>query len=204
MEANDEPACRPRSFTVMLTGQIESAQNLPPAATVSAALMPWPVPQLSRWLFRPWERLLHSSSPQPPQPLPRNSPAHASGGAAYARFEIVAGEDWDLVDGQDGGTTQLARPGGGGGGAALGDGDDCNSSGDAVAWNHPLEAAFRSTSAFGWPQLCVAVYGVDPATGRDVPRGYGSAPLPARAGRHRLRLRLFRPRAATALGAAAG
>jgi hypothetical protein len=216
MEA-DDPSGPPPYFTLMFTGQIESA-DLPPAASVSATLMPWPLPQLSAALFRP----LAPAMPTPTTPttspaLPRSPHTHAPG-SAYCRFEIVAGEDWALVDGHDGGTTQLARPGrrvGTGVGAAEATpasessfgsgGSDCSTTTTTtVAWNHPLEIAFRSATPFGWPQLTLAVYGVDPATGRDVPRGYGGAPLPTAAGRHHLKVRLFRPRAATLFGAAAG
>jgi B9 domain-containing protein 1 len=51
-----------------------------------------------------------------------------------------------------------------------------------LVWNFPLEVTFKSTNAFGWPQLVVSVYGVD-AMGRDVIQGYGSIHLPTCVGR---------------------
>jgi B9 domain-containing protein 1 len=51
-----------------------------------------------------------------------------------------------------------------------------------LVWNFPLDITYRSTNAFGWPQLVVSVYGVD-ALGRDVIQGYGSMHLPTCAGR---------------------
>lgn len=56
------------------------------------------------------------------------------------------------------------------------------SSAPANAWNFPLDIAFRSTNAFGWPKLTLAVYGPD-WFGRDVVRGYGWAHLPMTPGK---------------------
>ena len=49
-------------------------------------------------------------------------------------------------------------------------------------WNFPLDAVFKSTNVFGWPQLVVSIYGLDDL-GRDVVRGYGSLRLPLTPGR---------------------
>jgi B9 domain-containing protein 1 len=49
-------------------------------------------------------------------------------------------------------------------------------------WNFPLDVTYKSTNVFGWPQLVLAVYGVD-GMGRDVIKGYGSAHLPTCPGR---------------------
>jgi hypothetical protein len=198
----------PPCFTVLVTGQIESADLLP-ASSVSAALLPWPFPGLAAALVGGggWGRLSTEAAAGEAATRAAKLPT----GSAYCRFELVAGEDWALAHGHDGGTTQLARPSGcgwSGGGVGGSNNDDSNNSspsgGRPVRWNHPIDACFRSTSPFGWPQITLAVYGVDPATGRDVVRGYGAAPLPASPGRHRLRVRLFRPRAATAATGAAG
>lgn len=69
-----------------------------------------------------------------------------------------------------------------------------------LVWNFPLEATFKATNAFGWPQLVLSVYGPD-ALGRDVIKGYGSVHLPTRAGRYMLTARLYRPRSASPLRA---
>ncbi|KAG5458479.1 MAG: hypothetical protein BJ554DRAFT_1284, partial [Olpidium bornovanus] len=74
------------------------------------------------------------------------------------------------------GITQITRAPGAreapaaGGGAAV----------PASVWNFPLEISFRSTNAFGWPQIVLAVCGLD-ALGRDVVKGYGAARLPIEA-----------------------
>lgn len=51
-----------------------------------------------------------------------------------------------------------------------------------LVWNFPLDVTYKTTNAFGWPQLVVAVYGLD-SFGRDVVKGYGCIHLPTCAGR---------------------
>ncbi|KAH7642035.1 B9 domain-containing protein 1 [Dermatophagoides farinae] len=65
-------------------------------------------------------------------------------------------------------------------------------------WNLPIEATFKSTNVFGWPQIIVSVYGMD-NLGNDVIRGYGWTHLPIRPGEHRLQIRLFTPQSSTLL-----
>jgi Ciliary basal body-associated, B9 protein len=52
-----------------------------------------------------------------------------------------------------------------------------------MVWNFPLEMTWKSTNAFGWPQLAVSVLGLD-ALGREVLKGYGCTHLPTCAGRY--------------------
>jgi B9 domain-containing protein 1 len=59
-----------------------------------------------------------------------------------------------------------------------------------IVWNFPLEATFKSTNPFGWPQVVVSVYGVD-WLGNDVIVGYGSTRLPTKAGRYESLFFLF-------------
>lgn len=47
----------------------------------------------------------------------------------------------------------------------------------ATIWNFPIESAWKSTNAYGWPQIILNVYGMD-SLGRDVIRGYGCARIP--------------------------
>lgn len=51
-----------------------------------------------------------------------------------------------------------------------------------LVWNFPLDVTYKSTNAYGWPQLVVSVYGLD-YMGRDVIKGYGCMHLPTCAGR---------------------
>ncbi|KNC95925.1 hypothetical protein, variant [Spizellomyces punctatus DAOM BR117] len=63
-------------------------------------------------------------------------------------------------------------------------------------WNFPIDIAFKSTNAFGWPQMILSVYGMD-GLGRDVVRGYGSIRLPRTPGMHTLYVPMFVPLAST-------
>lgn len=51
-----------------------------------------------------------------------------------------------------------------------------------LVWNFPIDITYKTTNAFGWPQLVVSVYGLD-TLGRDVIKGYGCMHLPTCAGR---------------------
>ncbi|KAJ9521813.1 hypothetical protein QJQ45_024675 [Haematococcus lacustris] len=103
---------------------------------------------------------------------------------AYLKFQLVAGEDWQLLDGLEEGITQASR---------ASQGPD-----QALVWNYPLDLTYKTTNAYGWPQLVVSVYGLD-GLGRDVIKGYGCIHLPTAAGRFTLRLRLYKPRSASGL-----
>ncbi|PNH12840.1 B9 domain-containing protein 1 [Tetrabaena socialis] len=103
---------------------------------------------------------------------------------AYLKFQFVAGEDWQLLDGLEEGITQAAR---------VAEGRD-----GVLVWNFPIDITYKTTNAFGWPQLVVAVYGLD-MFGRDVIKGYACMHLPTCAGRYNLTMRLFRPRSASLL-----
>lgn len=103
---------------------------------------------------------------------------------AYLKYQLVAGEDWQLLDGLEEGITQAAR---------VAEGRD-----GVLVWNFPLDVTYKTTNAFGWPQLVVSVYGLD-GFGRDVVKGYGCIHLPTCAGRYTLKVRLFKPRSASGL-----
>ena len=74
---------------------------------------------------------------------------------------------------------------------------------NAFVWNFPIEISFKSTNPHGWPRITLAAYGLD-SLGRDVVRGYGSAPLPLAAGQHTRRVPMFVPIASNTLQAIAG
>mmetsp|Transcript_8572 Transcript_8572/g.14740 ORF Transcript_8572/g.14740 Transcript_8572/m.14740 type:complete len:200 (+) Transcript_8572:185-784(+) len=101
---------------------------------------------------------------------------------AYLKFQMTAGEDWQLLDGLEEGITQAAR---------VSQGPE-----KLLVWNYPLDLTYKTTNAYGWPQLVVSVYGLD-SFGRDVIKGYGCIHLPTCAGRYTLKLRLFKPRSAS-------
>ena len=57
---------------------------------------------------------------------------------------------------------------------------------------------YRSTNAFGWPQIALSVYSVD-SLGRDIVKGYGAVHLPTTTGRHTLKVHLYKPLSASYL-----
>ncbi|KAJ3360094.1 B9 domain-containing protein 1 [Allomyces javanicus] len=68
----------------------------------------------------------------------------------------------------------------------------------AVVWNCAVHMAWKTTNVFGWPQVVVAVYGIDFA-GRDVLVGYATVRVPRHPGRHVLYAPLFAPLASSPL-----
>jgi B9 domain-containing protein 1 len=101
----------------------------------------------------------------------------------YCHFSYHMGQDWSVISGQEEGLTQVGQRGG---------------HRQNVVWNFPIDLSLKSTNVFGWPQIVLAVYGLD-GFGRDVIRGYGSMHLPTSTGRHELHIRLFVPQSASPL-----
>eukprot|EP00698_Gefionella_okellyi_P023217 TRINITY_DN7859_c0_g1_i1.p1 TRINITY_DN7859_c0_g1~~TRINITY_DN7859_c0_g1_i1.p1 ORF type:complete len:197 (-),score=2.60 TRINITY_DN7859_c0_g1_i1:190-744(-) len=101
----------------------------------------------------------------------------------YCHYSIHMGQDWSGVAGPEEGLTQIGQKGG---------------PRHAVVWNFPLDLTFKSSNVFGWPQLVLAVYGLD-GLGRDVVRGYGSVHFPTSTGHHELLVHLFAPQSASPL-----
>uniref|UniRef100_A0A061SHH3 B9 domain-containing protein 1 n=2 Tax=Tetraselmis sp. GSL018 TaxID=582737 RepID=A0A061SHH3_9CHLO len=124
-------AQHPTSFTVMITGQIESAE----------------VPDCEN---------------------------------AYCKYQVVHGEDWKFLDGQEDGMTQASR---------RSQGPD-----DSFVWNFPLDLTYNSTNVFGWPQIIVTVFST---AGGGAVMGYGCVHFPTCPGRYTQKLRLFRPQSST-------
>jgi B9 domain-containing protein 1 len=79
-----DPSGAPTSFTVIANGQIESAEVRQPSCSLNAKFEP-PV---------------HRKQPTMQIPACTNS---------YLKFQFVAGEDWQLLDGLEEGITQAAR-----------------------------------------------------------------------------------------------
>uniref|UniRef100_A0A7S0QX76 B9 domain-containing protein 1 n=1 Tax=Pyramimonas obovata TaxID=1411642 RepID=A0A7S0QX76_9CHLO len=102
---------------------------------------------------------------------------------AYCKYLLVYGDDWRILDGVEDGITQVTRKAGPDG---------------HLVWNFPLDVTFKSTNAFGWPQLVLSVFEVD-RFGRDVIKGYGCVHLPIAAGRHVRKVQLYRPLSASLL-----
>eukprot|EP00899_Mesostigma_viride_P001000 jgi/Mesvir1/10900/Mv08609-RA.1 len=101
---------------------------------------------------------------------------------AYCKYVMVHGDDWHVLDGVEDGITQITR---------RSSGPDAS-----LVWNFPIDITYKSTNAFGWPQLVLSVFQVD-ALGRDVIKGYGAVHLPTAAGRFLSKVRLYRPLSAS-------
>lgn len=86
----------------------------------------------------------------------------------YCKFCIVSGQDWTLITGSEEGITQQA---------SKASPFSSKTVHNLNVWNFPIEVSYKSTNAYGWPQLVLAVYGPD-VLGRDVVRGYGCVHLP--------------------------
>ncbi|XP_030371422.1 B9 domain-containing protein 1 [Scaptodrosophila lebanonensis] len=82
----------------------------------------------------------------------------------FCRYELVAGPDWLLCSGPQHGLTQMATNKGG-------------NFNDKIIFNMPIEATYKSTSPFGWPQLLVSVFGCN-GHGRERLLGYARVHLP--------------------------
>jgi len=102
---------------------------------------------------------------------------------AYCKYAIVHGDDWTHLDGPEDGISQITRKTSGGPDQPL-------------VWNFPIEVTYKSTNAFGWPQLILSVFEID-AMGRDVIRGYGCVHLPISAGSHAKKVPLYKPLSAS-------
>lgn len=116
--------------------------------------------------------------------------------SAYAKVTFVAGQDWSIADGIDQVVTQLGfshAP------YTIGSSmfkygwifalfshiwgtTRADSTNSTIVWACPLGITYKSTNMFGWPQVTVAVYGMD-TLGRDVALGYAAVRIPRHPGR---------------------
>mmetsp|Transcript_5517 Transcript_5517/g.6349 ORF Transcript_5517/g.6349 Transcript_5517/m.6349 type:complete len:198 (-) Transcript_5517:80-673(-) len=101
---------------------------------------------------------------------------------AYCKYLLVHGDDWSVLDGLEDGISQITRRSAGPSGR--------------LVWNFPLDITYKSTNAFGWPQLVVSVFEVD-GLGRDIIKGYGSIHLPITPGPHTRKIHLYKPLSAS-------
>jgi len=104
----------------------------------------------------------------------------------YCRYAFTMGDDWTVASGVEEGITQMSTSSGSGGEQGL-----------LAVWNFPIDLTFKSTSAFGWPQIVLSVYGNDSFGRSDTIIGYGATHLPIGPGRHEVYLRTFRPLASS-------
>ncbi|GBG28138.1 B9 domain-containing protein 2 [Hondaea fermentalgiana] len=97
----------------------------------------------------------------------------------FGKFSFVTGnEKWTQLDGTFAGQTQLSeaeafQP-------------------DLVAWNHPLDMHFATTTLDGWPKFCIEVWHED-RYGRNELAGYGVTYVPTSPGEHELECVIWKP-----------
>lgn len=96
----------------------------------------------------------------------------------YCKYSFVHGQDWAVVAGNQEGISQMTKK--------------SQDQRRIFVWNLPVNISYKSSNAYGWPQLVVAVYGLD-AFGNDVVRGYCAVHVPPIPGMHKRSLNMFVP-----------
>ncbi|CAO1437350.1 unnamed protein product [Diamesa serratosioi] len=89
-------------------------------------------------------------------------PLGPQGSGIFCRYDVVVGNDWELVSGIKAGITQCAN-----GGVKFED----------VVFNMPIECTFKSTNVYGWPQIVFSFYGTN-RWGTEINLGYARIHVP--------------------------
>lgn len=105
-------------------------------------------------------------------------------GDLYCKYAFVHGPDWILTTGLEEGITQFTKK--------------SNEGRQLLVLNFPIEASFKSTNPYGWPQMVLSAYGLD-MFGNDTVRGYGRIHLPTSPGTYRRKLVMFAPESSSRL-----
>ena len=95
----------------------------------------------------------------------------------YCRYSFTQGFDWTIIHGVVEGYTQLATT---------------SLNNNEIVWNFPIDIAYKSTNAYGWPKVTLAIFGLD-WLGRDVIMGYGSFICPTTPGPHDVNVHTYAP-----------
>ena len=94
----------------------------------------------------------------------------------YCKYSFVTGGDWESQQGATSGITTSSHAEGT----------------KPAIFNAPFQVSFSSSGPFGWPQIVIAVYGLN-NFGNDMIVGYGGIHIPTMTGRHQLEIPLFAP-----------
>jgi hypothetical protein len=97
--------------------------------------------------------------------------------STFCRWWIVAGQQWNLENGESEGQTQVDAP---------------VDSGAMLIWSHPLDIHYQLAGVQGWPKLSLEVWEQE-SLGRSALAGYGFVVLPMSAGHHDLKITLWKP-----------
>lgn len=96
----------------------------------------------------------------------------------YCKFGFVSGQDWEAYAGSKAGVSYTTH---------------VNAKHEAI-FNYPVGISLRTNTPYGWPQIVLAVYGLN-SFGNDKIVGYGAVHLPLKQGTHKLKVPLFAPQA---------
>ncbi|CAG9773988.1 unnamed protein product [Ceutorhynchus assimilis] len=102
-----------------------------------------------------------------------------AGSCYHCKYEFFTGPDWKIIGGLETGISQIAN---------------VISNNDKVVFNFPVDAQFKSTNLFGWPQMVLSIYK------ETTLEGYGRVHLPIKPGRRHLEVNLAKPQASSLLG----
>ncbi|CRL07204.1 CLUMA_CG020187, isoform A [Clunio marinus] len=80
----------------------------------------------------------------------------------FIKYDIVAGDDWEVISGVTTGLTQCSNP---------------RKGHDSIVFNMPIACTFRFTNIFGWPQIVFSLYGTN-VWGTEVSLGYARIHVP--------------------------
>jgi len=100
----------------------------------------------------------------------------------YCKFGFACGSDWEAIYGSKAGVSHSAQS---------------NNHSETVL-NYPIGITLRSPTPFGWPQVVLAIYGIN-NFGNDMVVGYGAVHIPATSGKHSIKIPMFSPEPETAM-----
>lgn len=98
----------------------------------------------------------------------------------YCKYSFAFSGDWSAIQGATTGITTSSHAEGK----------------SPAVFNAPFQVSFTSKNPFGWPQLILAVYGLN-NFGNDMIVGYGGIHVPTTPGRHQIEVPLFTPEPGT-------
>uniref|UniRef100_A0A0N5AHD4 B9 domain-containing protein 1 n=1 Tax=Syphacia muris TaxID=451379 RepID=A0A0N5AHD4_9BILA len=99
----------------------------------------------------------------------------------YLKYSYVYGTEWSQIAGLEEGLSSRCQK-------------NCLQRRVTVAL--PIEATFKATNPFGWPQIVLSCYGTD-SFGNDIVEGYGAVHIPTTPGKTVQTVPMFVPEAST-------
>ena len=100
------------------------------------------------------------------------------GDQIFCKYDIVYGNEWKIISGQNSGQSQHA---------CLGEGSSFY-----FVWNMPFQIRLNCEKPLNWPQLIISCYYPD-FLGREILKAYGTCYMPTSNGTHERTLSMFCP-----------